>query len=363
MTPSTPIDIRTLRILDANLNRAREALRVIEEHYRFTRDERSPAALLKQTRHDLQSLRQRIEQQVGPDQLLAARRTESDVGRDTKTSAEQSRDSNADVAKAAWGRLQEASRVVSEYGKLLAPAVAEQAEQLRYGAYELEQQLELRTPRLSRMVGSALYVLITESQCVRPWIETVDALLATELPLTLQLREKLLDDRQLLARAQLLRDRCTRSDTLLIINDRPDIARLVHADGIHLGQDDLPTDAARQIVGGEMLIGRSTHNINQAQAALTQPNATLDYLAVGPMFPSSTKPQSSIAGPETLREIRAISALPCVAIGGITPDNASTIRAAGADVLAVSSAVISSPDPAQALLNFTQDRAADQSTR
>jgi thiamine-phosphate pyrophosphorylase len=133
----------------------------------------------------------------------------------------------------------------------------------------------------------------------------------------------------------------------LIINDRVDVALAVNAAGVHLGQDDLPPEAARQLLGDEAIIGYSTHNIAQAQAAATLP---VDYVAIGPIFQTSTKvfqtstkanpdPEVGLDGVRAVRE--AVGNIPLVAIGGITPANAAMVIDAGADSVALISALLS----------------------
>ncbi len=187
-----------------------------------------------------------------------------------------------------------------------------------------------------------LYVLLTEALCRGDWYETAEAALAGGAR-AIQLREKQLADIELLDRARRIRKLCERHEALLIVNDRPDIALAAGAHGVHLGLKDPPVSEARRILGDKYIIGVSTHTVEQAKAALAD---LPDYVAVGPMFASHTKPQDPIAGPETLAAVRRLTSLPLVAIGGITVENAA--QCAPADVLAVCSAVISVDDVASA---------------
>ncbi|HEY0763824.1 MAG TPA: thiamine phosphate synthase [Pyrinomonadaceae bacterium] len=129
----------------------------------------------------------------------------------------------------------------------------------------------------------------------------------------------------------------------LIINDRVDVAIVVGARGVHLGQDDLPPEAARRLLGPDAIVGYSTHNIDQALAAVKLP---IDYLAVGPIFQTTTKTDTfPVLGLEGLRAVRAaIGEFPLVAIGGITQANAPEAVAAGADSVAVINALLSDPN-------------------
>jgi thiamine-phosphate pyrophosphorylase len=193
-------------------------------------------------------------------------------------------------------------------------------------------------------------VLLTESLCGKPWRETLEAVIRGGAG-CVQLREKSLEGRALLERAHAVRELTRRRGVLFAMNDRPDIARLADADIIHVGQDDLAVRDVRRIVGGAMLVGKSTHTIEQFEAALRE---SPDYLAVGPMFDSPTKPQPHIAGPQTLAAARAKTELPLVAIGGITAANTQQVWSAGADCVAACAAVISADDPEAAALAMTR---------
>lgn len=332
------------RLIDANYNRAREALRTIEDIARFAHDDQHTAARAKVLRHQLRDILTACD----PTATLAARDITSDVGRDTKTSTELARAALDDIAAAAFARLTESLRVLSETAKLVAPAAATPLEQIRYAAYELEQRLRLRAARAATFRAAGLYVLLTESLCTHDWQTTAADLLAAGVR-CLQLREKSLPDDELLRRARWLRDQTRAHDALLIINDRPDIACLAAADGLHLGQDDLSVDEARHIVGGDILIGKSTHTPDQFRAAAAEHP---DYLAVGPMLQSTTKPQNHIAGLETLAAATPTTALPVVAIGGITTTHVPELITRGATLLCVCSAVVSAPDPGNAAREF-----------
>ncbi len=330
------MDDAVARILDANLNRAREALRVVEEAVRFGADDADLTAALKQARHDLGAAVGRLD----ADALLAARDTAGDVGTTIDTESERDRGSTDDVVVSAFKRLTEALRVLAEYGKTVDAGFAAAIEQLRYRCYDLEARVRFEPWRRQRFADVRLYVLLTESLCSGDWLKVAEQAIDGGAD-ALQLREKDLPDAELLRRAHALRELTRRRDALLIINDRPDIARLVDADGVHVGQDDLPVAAARRIVGRRIIVGKSTHTLDQARAALAE---RPDYVAVGPMFSSTTKPQDHIAGPETLAAVLAETDLPCVAIGGITAQNVGELTAVGCRCIAVCSAVVSEPD-------------------
>jgi thiamine-phosphate pyrophosphorylase len=146
--------------------------------------------------------------------------------------------------------------------------------------------------------------------------------------------------------ALVLRQRAAEIGAVFIVNDRCDLAMAVEADGVHLGQDDLPVEDARAIMG-DRLIGLSTHTPDQVRDASTR---YVDYLAFGPIFRTTTKPDHApVVGIEGFRQARALTSLPLFAIGGITPKNAPEVRRAGADGVAVISAVLQAPDIATAI--------------
>jgi thiamine-phosphate pyrophosphorylase len=158
----------------------------------------------------------------------------------------------------------------------------------------------------------------------------------------IQLRDKRLDDRDLVDRARTLVRRTQGSRTLCVVNDRADVAAAVGADGVHVGQGDLSVKDARAIVGTQMLIGLSTHSIEQARAAVLD---GANYLGAGPTFASRTKSFSDFAGLDYLRAVSSEIQLPTFAIGGITAGNLCSVMAAGVERVAVGSSVVDAPDP------------------
>jgi thiamine-phosphate pyrophosphorylase len=323
--------IHVLRIIDAAANRAREGLRVVEDYVRFVLDDRHLTAQLKNVRHDLTAALA----SVAIEHRLAARETQFDVGTDVATAGEMQREGMGHVLTANFTRLQESLRALEEFGKLLDPAMAAAIEQLRYRTYTLHRAVEITRASRQRLAHARLYVLVDG----RPSIEEFDALVR-DLVLAgvdvLQLRDKRLDDRTLLDRARLLRELTMDSQTLFVMNDRPDLAVLARADGVHVGQEELSVKDVRSLVGPRMLIGVSTHSIQQARAAVLD---GADYIGVGPTFPSGTKEFDVFPGLDLVRAVSAEITLPAFAIGGITAENAAEVLAAGATRVAVSGAI------------------------
>ncbi len=338
--PQAGEEIRVLRIIDAAANRAREGLRAVEDFVRFVLDDRHLTEHCKQLRHELTT----ILSSIPLEHRMAARETQADVGTSLSTSGETRRESAAAVFGANLTRLQEALRSLEEFGKLLDPGMAAALKQLRYRSYTLQRAVETTRTGLERLAQVRLYVLIDGGESLDAFRQLAEQLVAAGVDV-LQLRDKNLKDRRLLQRARLLREVTSESETLLIINDRPDLAVLARADGVHVGQEELSVKDARTIVGPEALIGVSTHSIEQARQAVLD---GANYLGVGPTFPSGTKHFEEFPGIELVKAVASEIRLPAFAIGGITRENVAEVRAAGFSRIAVSGAITTANDPAAA---------------
>ncbi len=382
-TPST----QTYRILDAAANRASEGLRVVEDYARFGLNDAHLSRLLKECRHELVT----VLTGISPAQRLAARDTLGDVGTAIGTATEYQRGSVEDVACASFKRVQEALRTLEEFSKLIgdaesqcdvetltrsvsedgasvsghgasshlgspdrassltlrvrvgstSSATAQRFEQLRYRLYTAEKAVLRTRFARERLFDQRLYLLVTASACHAGCEPVVRAAMTAGVKL-IQMREKSLTDRELVAQARRLRAWTRDADALLIVNDRPDIAVLAEADGVHLGQDELTVSDARRIIGPDRLIGVSTHTMGQARQAVLD---GADYLGVGPTFPSGTKSFESFAGLDFIRQVAAEITLPWFAIGGIDPNNLAAVLEAGASRIAVSGAILTATDP------------------
>jgi thiamine-phosphate pyrophosphorylase len=157
----------------------------------------------------------------------------------------------------------------------------------------------------------------------------------------MQLRLKSASGRDLLAAARAIATMCRERGAMLIVDDRTDIAMLAGADGVHLGQEDLPLEAARRLAGSEMIIGISTHSVEQAVAA---ERCGADYIGFGPMYPGGLRNNATGKGRDLLREVRAAVRIPIVAIGGITEATMPAVLEAGADACAIITDVVRAPD-------------------
>ncbi len=197
---------------------------------------------------------------------------------------------------------------------------------------------------------SGLYIILDPS--VSPARPLIDVLMdAAEAGASLfQYRNKTTSMKEAYAEAVVLRQAAAKAGVLFIVNDRCDLALAVNADGVHLGQGDLPLDLARKVMGPDKLIGISTHNSDQVREATA---GKPDYLGFGPIFkPGSKQDHDPVVGLEGLRAMRRLTSLPIFAIGGIQIDQAREVMRAGANGVAVISAILKAPDISQAVNAF-----------
>ena len=325
------------RAIDANLNRARESLRVLDDYARFVRNDRTLTAVIKSLRHRLAE----SETALPPGLLLGSRDAAGDVGTTVGSASEYGRAGPLAVAVANLKRLQESLRSAEEFGKIVSEAFARAVEAIRYESYTLEKAFRSPTSLRERLHAARLYALLTGSQCVAALDWTI-AEIAEGGVGVVQLREKTLPDRELIQRARAVRRWTADAKVLFIVNDRPDIARLCEADGVHLGQDDMTVADARRIVGTEALVGVSTHDMNQLKRAQLD---GADYLGVGPTFPSKTKQFDEFPGLDFVRSAFHSTSLPAFALGGIDLTTVTQLAEAGCGRAAVGAALATADEP------------------
>jgi thiamine-phosphate pyrophosphorylase len=329
-----------LRLVDANLDRLGEGLRVLEDVSRFLLND---AALSRQ----LKTLRHTLVKDLGPleQELLSARRVAEDVGGPTRKRVALQHQNLPVLVTANSRRVQESLRVLEEFSRLSGGLLAGKAssfENARFEVYDLEQQLVgrlLRHDKAGRLKGLYL-VLDTMALKGRDEVEVAAAAIRGGAGV-IQLRDKQRSKSGVLAVARKLRDLCAGKGVLFIVNDHLDVALAVSADGLHLGQDDMPPVEARRILPISMLIGCSTHSITEAVRA--QANGA-DYVAVGSIYPTASKEKFKLVGLETLRRTRSKVSVPLIAIGGINHTNVQEVMRAGADGVAVISAILGADD-------------------
>ncbi len=328
-----------MRLMDANLDRLSEGLRVLEDISRFILGNVHTTETLKRMRHELTSTCPSFK-----NALLASRDSEGDIGRESPIAGIK-RKHLIDLVTANAKRAQESLRVLEEFAKLpeVPTEMAERNfEQARFTLYEIERELTLllsRQDKLERIDG--VYVIIDSQALVK-----VSAIEATRQVISggagiIQLRSKAQDKKELLNLASTMSDVCAEADTLFIVNDSVDVALAIDADGVHLGDSDLPVVVARQILPADRIIGCTVRTVDQALQAEAD---GADYIGVGSVFPSLTKPSVDVVGLERLREIRSASSLPIVAIGGVNEGNARDVMENGADSIAIISAILNSED-------------------
>ena len=331
----------TLRMIDANLNRASEGLRVLEDVARFVIDNRQLSQRIKACRHDLKSGIDGL--QLRHDALVLSRNTAGDVGTSIKTEQEMARTHGLhDVLRAAAKRTGEALRVIEESAKTFTTQGAI-FESVRYRVYDIERDLLIAThPPCPQW---KLCVLITAHLCTHHTPTEIISLAHAGGADCIQIREKTMPDGLLLDHAGSLTRHAHTLGMHVMINDRPHIAKLVDADGVHLGLDDVPTSAARSLLGPTKWIGRTCPTIEHAKAAIEE---GADTCGLGPVFPSTTKSKPELAGLDLIRSYLSDSqtrSSPMLAISGISPTNIHELAAIGCPGVAVSSAVCSNTDP------------------
>ena len=336
--------VETWRVLDANANRAAEGLRVVEEYVRFVVQDPPLAEECKRLRH---LLADRLAHLDFRDRCLA-RNSITDVGRQIETPTEYARQDSSAVVLANLPRIAQALRCLEEYGKIVDPTFARQIEQLRYEAYELERRVTLTATCRPDLATAQLYVLIDGADSLDEFTGRVEAVIEAGVHM-IQLRDKQLSDRDLRIRARRLCELTRTTSTLTLINDRPDIAQVVHADGVHTGQDDLSVEDARRVAGLRSIVGRSTHSLRQVRQAVVE---GADYIGVGPTFASPTKNFEHFPGLNLLEQVQREIRVPAFAIGGITLERLPEVLAIGFRRVAVSSAVWRHADAAGQVREF-----------
>ena len=333
------------RILDANLNRAAEAARILEEIARFLLDDKVLAESLKNIRHSINNI-----QEKNYNQLLNARDTENDVGTDIKNKTQRTNIEN--IFKANIKRLQQALRTLSEYS-VDNDETKTSLEKLRYKTYTLEKimwdKLKENFNRI-KLSEKKLY-LVTNSDKFKTEDEFLNAIAsALEGGVDIvQLREKNMPANKILALGKKIKQLCLQYNATFIINDRVDIAAILEADGVHLGQNDLDVKSAREILGENCIVGVSTHETSQALKAVGD---GADYIGVGPVFATPTKENVIPVGLEYVKWVSENIKIPAFAIGGIDTNNVDKVLNAGLTKVCAVRAIINADSPQNAAENF-----------
>jgi len=340
-----------LRILDANLNRASEGLRLLEDISRFVLDDAVLSEQLKSLRHDLLPTDPLLQEK-----LIGARRSDEDTGAFLDIPGEGERADNLSLVNANCRRVQQSLRVLEETLKTPGHDLAldwRKYKRARFTIYEIQKTLASTLLRRQRAEGIAgLYVIIdAESLNERNLVEVTQQAIRGGARV-IQLRDKLHPAGKLISVAGELSRICAGSGVLFVVNDDIDIAIASDADGVHLGQDDLPVPVARKQLPAGKIIGCSAATLEEA---LQAQDAGADYIAVGSIYPTKSKSITRPAGIETLRAVKQHVSLPVVAIGGINTNNVDEVIDAGADAVAVISAVLGAENIEEAARRLTYE--------
>ena len=318
------------RIIDANLNRATEGLRVIEEIARFILSDTELSARLKTIRHELQKFFD-----VEYDNLLDSRDTLNDVGCNIiNPDKKESLDS---IFKANFKRVEEAFRVLNQYASL--------DDSYRYRIYTIEKEMrsKLKLDYKKIFLNDKKLYLVTNSdnfESDETFLDKVALSIKSGVDIV-QLREKNTTSKRFIYLAQRIRELTSHFGAAFIVNDRVDIAKISNADGVHLGQDDIPVSYAREILGDNAIIGVSTHCPEHAKKAITD---GADYIGVGPVFKTPTKPSKDPVGLEYVKWAAGNVNIPFFAIGSIDTANIKEVVQAGAKRVAVIRAIMYADD-------------------
>lgn len=328
------------RLLDANVNRASEGLRVLEDIARFAANDAALSTDLRTMRHSLAELVRSADLQ-----LLSFRDSTSDVGRESGLRVGGQRDLFS-VIRANAKRVEESMRVIEEVARLSDAGVAidvAAAERLRYSSYDVEKRLAGSVVRATRATAvEGLYVVVDRQAAGPRSLVELAAQAIDGGAKVIQLRDKTGTRVMVYREAAELSDLCRRQGVLFIVNDYCDIAAAVGASGLHIGQEDLPLEVVRRILPIGAIVGVSCENVSDVRHAT---GAGADYIAVGAVFPTEQKADHVLVGLNVLRDARGlVGSIPLVAIGGITTQNVTSVVDAGADAVAVIGAVIMQPD-------------------
>ncbi len=325
----------TLRAIDANLNRVGEGLRVVEDICRFIMSNGGSQQRLKTMRHRLRTF-------TSGKKYIKHRNSVEDVGIAAEGKMEYHRRDTGDLLQANFKRVQEGLRALEELFKLEDPTVSKTMKEMRYESYDMERSLWARIEK--KKLRKGLYLVLTEPP--GGYEALTEMAVKAGIP-AVQLRYKGDDEKMLFSLAKNMREITRNSNTLFIVNDRPDIALMAEADGVHVGQEDLPVKDIRRLIGPEMLLGLSTHNIDQVLQSNDEP---VDYIGFGPIYTTNSKDKPDpVTGSEMLMKAGRIARHPIVAIGGLTTERIGRLDPHTYNNVAVIRAVTLAEDPLHAM--------------
>ena len=322
------------RLLDANINRVSEGIRVIEDIARFVYNQKEFSKELREKRHYLRKLFIQKD-----NDFLNSRDTKKDVGIEiTKDSLLDKKSNIKHVVLGNFKRIQEGLRSIEEISKISCDySISKEVEALRYSFYNLEKEF---MGSLKPEIPLGLYGITAENFSKgRSNYEVVTEMIKSGIKIV-QYREKFKSLREKLEEAKILCELCKKNNVLFIVNDHVDIALMVDADGVHVGQEDMPVSEIRKILGANKIIGLSTHSAEDANKALLE---DVDYIGVGPIFPTTTKDRTAV-GIEYMDYVEKDIDLPYIAIGGIKEANLLQVVEKGARRIALVSEIVGADD-------------------
>lgn len=317
-----------------NLNRLREGLRIIEEAARFILNDVELTEKLKELRHTYGHLKMMI-----PEDTMNNRDTDSDIGKPSEFDISESKNIS-DIVGRSFGRAQEAARVIEEYSKIINNDIGKIAKSIRFQLYQLEKDM---IPALKNKTvfpdKFGLYLVMT--QPIIGYEKLAEIAVKCNVRI-IQLRDKEMNDRTLLKTAIAIKKVTNGSNTLFFINDRPDIAIMSNADGVHLGQTDLPVKECR-CLSNKLFIGKSTHTFKQMRDALQE---NPDYIGIGPIYKTkSKKSPDNVLGLDKAMEMLKGSNVPAIGIGGIKDFNLKEVIKIGFNNIGIISYITKSEEP------------------
>ena len=325
-----------MRLIDANLNRIREGLRVLEDIARFVLDDAALSEALKKMRHEIAGNNGRLQRQ-----LLVSRKSEDDVGAFLKIQDNTGRNSLLDVTVANARRVEEALRVIEEVAKIPGSGFDSEAfQRTRFSVYQIEQDMVTllsRKNKRERIKGLCIIINldILNGQNLREIVEEVIRAGAK----VIQLRAEQCSPVKIFKAAQEIAQVCTAHDILFIICGHPDIAAVSGADGVQLQQGDLPLSQAHRILSIDRIIGCTVTSALQAHEADIQ---GADFLTTDPIFSSLSLREIKPVGLEILHEITEATVLPVIAVGGIDTGNIISVAKTGVSSCAVDVSTVES---------------------
>ena len=334
------------RTLDASANRSAEAVRVLEDILRFCLNDAFLSQEAKAIRHELAVIFAQEDFQA----RIQLRDVLRDVGASSTASKSPPRTELRHVFAANAARASQSIRSLEECSRVVMPRATTGFEQLRYRIYTLEKAAMTIIKSQKMFADIRLCVLLDVDQTQAEFKTLVGQLLDAGVRM-IQLRDKKASTALLCERADVILQQVrqhaemkTGKRCLVLINDRADVAVAVNADGVHLGETDLPVNLARKVCGHEFIIGRTAHSIDEAKQAVRE---GVDYLGVGPCYPSTTKQFEYFASDAFLRDVSKEIQLPIFGIGGIASDNIDRLIHLGVTRVAIASSITGAADPGE----------------